>query len=133
MTQAVAVHSVGLAVGGMTCAACANRVERKLNKLGERQLRDREGDGVVGTAAVHRDDRHCGGEGRLALPPQAISAALHGTSSMETLVSLGIVAASCWSFVTAFRFQDDVSSDGLLGMLLRPGGRRSCGRRRWSR
>ncbi|WP_028661706.1 cation transporter, partial [Saccharomonospora saliphila] len=26
-------HEVELAIGGMTCASCANRVERKLNKL----------------------------------------------------------------------------------------------------
>ena len=26
-------HEVELAIGGMTCASCANRIERKLNKL----------------------------------------------------------------------------------------------------
>jgi Cu+-exporting ATPase len=26
-------HSVELAITGMTCASCANRIERKLNKL----------------------------------------------------------------------------------------------------
>jgi Cu+-exporting ATPase len=33
-TQPVAdLRDVELAIGGMTCASCANRVERKLNKL----------------------------------------------------------------------------------------------------
>ena len=39
---------IELPITGMTCASCANRIERKLNKLEgvdrERQLRDREGD-----------------------------------------------------------------------------------------
>ena len=41
--------TIELPITGMTCASCANRIERKLNKLDgvqrERQLRDREGDG----------------------------------------------------------------------------------------
>src|SRR3954466_15733791 len=28
------VTEIELAIGGMTCASCANRIERKLNKLG---------------------------------------------------------------------------------------------------
>ncbi|MFD1049658.1 cation transporter, partial [Kibdelosporangium lantanae] len=31
--QATATHEVELAIGGMTCASCANRIERKLNKV----------------------------------------------------------------------------------------------------
>ncbi|MFB9903911.1 heavy metal translocating P-type ATPase [Allokutzneria oryzae] len=33
MTQSVATDELELVIGGMTCAACANRVQRKLNKL----------------------------------------------------------------------------------------------------
>jgi P-type Cu+ transporter len=33
MTSVVETRSTELAIGGMTCAACAARVERKLNKL----------------------------------------------------------------------------------------------------
>ena len=32
-TPTIATDSIELEVGGMTCASCANRVERKLNKL----------------------------------------------------------------------------------------------------
>jgi P-type Cu+ transporter len=32
-TAAPSVTAVELAIGGMTCASCANRIERKLNKL----------------------------------------------------------------------------------------------------
>jgi Cu+-exporting ATPase len=33
LTPAPAPHEIELAIGGMTCASCANRIERKLNKL----------------------------------------------------------------------------------------------------
>src|SRR5699024_6823732 len=192
---------VELAIGGMTCAACATRVERKLNKL----------DGVSATvnyateeASVTTDDaveldtlisqvenagysaspieRDSGdaelaqtGSERvrylwrrlvvalicgvpaadlsitLALVPslrftgwawvvfalmgpvvtwcaypfhyKAFVAARHGASSMDTLVSLGIVAASAWSTYTIFFHPGTVAeSDGLLGLILKPGG-----------
>ena len=32
-TDTAATHDVELAITGMTCASCANRIERKLNKL----------------------------------------------------------------------------------------------------
>jgi Cu+-exporting ATPase len=32
-TRAPAGSSIELAIGGMTCASCANRIEKKLNKL----------------------------------------------------------------------------------------------------
>ncbi|MGN0125583.1 MAG: cation transporter, partial [Rhodococcus sp. (in: high G+C Gram-positive bacteria)] len=32
-SQPVAAESIELAITGMTCASCANRIERKLNKL----------------------------------------------------------------------------------------------------
>ena len=35
-----AVHQLELTIGGMTCASCANRVEKRLNKV----------EGVTGTA-----------------------------------------------------------------------------------
>jgi P-type Cu+ transporter len=32
-TAAVADHTVNLTIGGMTCASCAARIQKKLNKL----------------------------------------------------------------------------------------------------
>ena len=44
-----ALGHIELQIGGMTCASCATRIEKKLNQLdgvtGDRQLRDREGPG----------------------------------------------------------------------------------------
>ncbi len=51
---AVASRDVELAIEGMTCAACAVRIEKKLNQAGRRagvgELRDRD-------CAGHRADR----------------------------------------------------------------------------
>ena len=41
-------HEIDLIIGGMTCASCANRVERKLNKL----------DGVVATVNYATEKAH---------------------------------------------------------------------------
>jgi len=196
----VSARSVELAVGGMTCAACANRVERKLNKL----------DGVSASlnyatekAAVSAPDsvavdelvatvEKAGYEAELieperskatadpdqgrvqylwrrlvvalllgapladlsittALVPslrfpgwqwvllamtvpvatwcawpfhrQALVNARHGASSMDTLVSLGITAASGWSVYTIFAHEAPTSaSGGSLDLLFQPGG-----------
>ena len=47
---------IELAITGMTCASCANRIERKLNKLdgvdGHGQLRHREGEGHLPRTSV---------------------------------------------------------------------------------
>ena len=44
---AAATSTVDLPIGGMTCASCAARIEKKLNRIdgrdGHGQLRDREG------------------------------------------------------------------------------------------
>src|SRR5699024_5165584 len=54
---------------------------------------------------------------------KAFVAARHGASSMDTLVSLGIIAASVWSTYTIFFHPGTVAeSDGLLGLILKPGG-----------
>ena len=46
---AAAGNQIELAIGGMTCASCAARIEKKLNKLDgvdrHGQLLDREGEG----------------------------------------------------------------------------------------
>ena len=51
-------QQVELAITGMTCASCANRIERKLNKLdgvtATRQLRHREGQGHLRLSRHHR-------------------------------------------------------------------------------
>ena len=49
LTTAMTTQDLELDISGMTCASCANRIERKLNKLDgvtrHRQLRHREGAG----------------------------------------------------------------------------------------
>ncbi|HVW43411.1 MAG TPA: heavy metal translocating P-type ATPase [Amycolatopsis sp.] len=198
MTEALSVQSaepVELAIGGMTCAACAARVERKLNKLDgvtatvnyateqaaitlatpipvDRLIAAVEGAGYT-ARALQRGGR-TGGHERvralwrrlvvallagvpladlsitLALVPslrlpgwqwvllaltvpvvtwcawpfhaKAVRAARHGTSSMDTLVSLGILAASGWSIYTIFGRSGGAHANGVWGLLLQPAG-----------
>ncbi|NKQ52520.1 copper-translocating P-type ATPase [Amycolatopsis sp. K13G38] len=200
MTSAVEHEPVELAIGGMTCAACAARVERKLNKLdGVRaQVNFATERARIETDAPVRLDvlveqveaagytakpvrrgrpdtdddeasRHVRELWRrlavalllgapmadlsftLALVPslrftgwqwvvlaltapvviwcawpfhhKAYTAARHGGSSMDTLVSLGIIAATCWSVYTMFGHGGaDQPTDGVWGLVLRPGG-----------
>ncbi len=196
----VPARTVELAVGGMTCAACAARVERKLNKLDgvtatvnfatERASVELAGpvtverliaqvdDAGYSAQPVRRDepdgDEDAGADRvrllwrrlvvallvgvpvadlsfTLTLVPslrfpgwqwvllvltlpvvawcawpfhrKAVAAARHGASSMDTLVSLGIVAATCWSVYTIFEHgAPDQPADGAWGLILRPGG-----------
>jgi heavy metal translocating P-type ATPase len=189
-------RSVELAVGGMSCAACAARVERRLNKLpgvtasvnyatekaavaappelsvaalvAEVERAGYQAHPVRRAEPERPDDRVRSLWRRLAvalligvpladlsltmvLAPslrfpgwhwvvagltlpvvtwcawpfhrKAVTAARHGTSSMDTLVSLGVVAASAWSLYTIFRAGGDTGHDeGALGLLLRPAG-----------
>lgn len=195
VTPALAAEPVELAIGGMTCAACAARVERKLNKLegvsatvnyatehatvvvtGDtpvaRLIEQVEGAGYSASpVARDEDDR---GRRRvralwwrlvvallagvpladlsvtMALVPslrfpgwqwvllalatpvvtwcawpfhsKAVRAARHGTSSMDTLVSLGVLAATGWSVYTMFARSGGARSEGLWGLLLQPAG-----------
>ena len=69
---AAATREVSLSIEGMTCAACAVRIEKKLNKLDERprdgELRDRDRAGHrAGRAAGGGADRR-GGAGRVHGP-----------------------------------------------------------------
>ncbi|HEX4701192.1 MAG TPA: cation transporter, partial [Pseudonocardiaceae bacterium] len=199
-TTPAGLAQVEFAIGGMTCAACAARVERKLNKL----------DGVTATvnfatekASVHTatpirtadliaeveragyhaeliepdqppaeddtDDRHVRYLWRrlviallLAAPVGDLSITLalvpslrfpgwpwvllaltipvvgwaawpfhrkalvnlrHRSASMDTLVSMGITAASCWSIYTIFfHSQDTAAGTGVWGLIFAPGG-----------
>ncbi|HVV12001.1 heavy metal translocating P-type ATPase [Amycolatopsis sp.] len=198
MTSVVETRSVELAIGGMTCAACAARVERRLNKLDgvsarvnfateratveaavpvERLVEQVEAAGYSATPLRRDDadpaDRQAAERVRglwrrlvvallvgvpmadlsftLALVPslrfpgwpwlvlaltapvvgwcawpfhrKAIVAARHGGSSMDTLVSLGIIAATCWSVYTMFwHGTASQPTDGVWGLVLRPGG-----------
>ena len=161
--------TIELPITGMTCASCANRIERKLNKLdgvhGERQLRHREGDGrlrpgggrargarrrrrgrrlpgarcrptsptarggrrdraaappadhlraAVAAGAAGLDDpgaavrqlavagaqrwprRSCSGARGRSTAPRGRTCS-HGTATMDTLISLGTLAAWLWS------------------------------------
>lgn len=198
MTSLVETRSVELAIGGMTCAACAARVERTLNKLDgvsarvnfateratveavvpiERLVEQVEAAGYTATPLRRDDadpaDREAAERVRslwwrlvvallvgvpmadlsftLALVPslrfpgwpwvvlaltlpvvgwcawpfhhKAVAAARHGGSSMDTLVSLGIIAATCWSVYTMFwHGAASQPADGIWGLVLRPGG-----------
>ncbi|ASU80572.1 copper-translocating P-type ATPase [Actinopolyspora erythraea] len=191
-------YSVELAITGMTCAACAARVQRKLNKVEgvsaevnyatekatvevagevtvERLLRQVETAGY--RAELVEPDAPAGGDPAervrylwrrlvvallcgvpladlsitLALAPslrfpgwpwvllaltlpvatwcawpfhrQALVQARHGTTSMDTLVSIGILASACWSVYTIFAHRHAQAAEhGLLGLLLRPAG-----------
>ena len=53
---------------------------------------------------------------------RALLAARHGASSMDTLISLGVVAATGWSMYSIFAHGGDEATDGLWGLLFAPGG-----------
>jgi len=197
ITTTTTTADVEFAIGGMTCAACAARVERKLNKL----------DGVHATvnfatekASVHTDTpmspadliaavEHAGYQATLIEPAKPVAdtdkahvrylwrrlvvalllaaplgdlsitlalvpslrfpgwqwvllamtipvvcwcawpfhrAALvnlrHGSASMDTLVSMGIVAATGWSIYTIFFNSQAGTTAGVWGLVFRPGG-----------
>ncbi|WP_116201812.1 heavy metal translocating P-type ATPase [Amycolatopsis circi] len=198
MTDVLAdpAEPVELAIGGMTCAACAARVERKLNKLEGvtatvnyatehasvalaapvpvRRLIDQVESAGYQAREITRDDDAGDRPDRvralwrrlvvallagvpladlsitLALVPslrfpgwqwvllaltvpvvtwcawpfhaKALRAARHGTGSMDTLVSLGVVAASGWSVYTMFARSADAHSEGVWGLILQPAG-----------
>ncbi|MGH3802290.1 MAG: heavy metal translocating P-type ATPase, partial [Pseudonocardiaceae bacterium] len=194
------VQSIELSIGGMTCAACAARVERKLNKLDgvhasvnyATEKASVQAPSGVGVAELIAAVEHAGyqaapiepdqGTGHdepsdapvryllrrlvvalllgipladlsmaavlvpssrlpgwqwvllaLTLPVvtwcawpfhrKAIVNARHGSTSMDTLVSLGITAASCWSVYTMF-FHNDVGqgAESGWGLIFRPSG-----------
>ena len=194
-----AVRSIELSIGGMTCAACAARVERKLNKLDGVHARvnyatEKASVAVCAGVAVAeliaqvqragyravpiepdqpgRDDpadapvryllrrlvvalllgvplgdlsmtvvllpsaRFTGWQWVLlamTLPVvtwcawpfhrNAVVTARHGSTTMDTLVSLGITAASCWSVYTMF-FHNGAGqpADSGWGLIFRPAG-----------
>lgn len=198
--QPEAARAVELSVAGMTCAACATRIERKLNKLDgvaasvnyatenatvqaqphidvEQLVAQVERAGYtarpVERAEWDADERP--GEDRvrylwrrliaalligapladlsitLALVPslrfpgwqwvllamtvpvvtwcawpfhhKAFTAARHGASSMDTLVSVGIIAASCWSTYAVFTHGETGHNvGGIWGLIFEPGG-----------
>jgi P-type Cu+ transporter len=193
------VRSIELTIGGMTCAACAARVERKLNKLDGVQasvnyatekatvavpaeVTVEELIAQVEQAGYHaapiQPDRPAGRDEpadasvrylfrrlvvalllgvpladlsmmvvlapswrfagwqwallALTLPVvtwcawpfhrNAVVNARHGSTSMDTLVSLGITASTCWSVYTMF-FQVDTEQDASgWGLIFRPSG-----------
>jgi heavy metal translocating P-type ATPase len=53
---------------------------------------------------------------------RAWQAARHGGASMDTLVSLGVLASTGWSLYTILAHGDDGAGPGGWGLLLRPGG-----------
>jgi heavy metal translocating P-type ATPase len=53
---------------------------------------------------------------------KALAAARHGGSSMDTLVSLGVVTASAWSFWTVFHDTGAPAGRHAWGLLFQPGG-----------
>lgn len=198
-----AVRSIELSIGGMTCAACAARVERKLNKLDgvhasvnyATEKASVAASAEIGIAELVAQVERAGyraapiepeqpAQGELTDAPvryllrrlvvalllgvplgdlsmtvvflpssrftgwqwvllamtlpvvtwcawpfhrKAVVAARHGSTSMDTLVSLGITAASCWSVYTMF-FNGFVNNgagqrvDSGWGLIFRPAG-----------
>jgi cation-transporting P-type ATPase A/B/Cu+-exporting ATPase len=197
---ATQVSELEFAIGGMTCAACAARVERKLNKLdgvtatvnlatekaSVRVLRPIEAAEIVTQVANAgytaeliepdrpapddtADERHVRYLWRrlivallLAAPLGDLSITLalvpslrftgwqwvllamtipvvgwsawpfhraalvnlrHRSASMDTLVSMGVTAATCWSIYTIFfNSQAGAGGTGVWGLIFRPGG-----------
>ena len=198
----MATREIELSIEGMSCAACAVRIEKKLNKIGDvvrrGELRDRDGPGHRAAAMPVRtlttviedagysardrtalagdgdgdDDRRAGRDAaylrrRLILalvffvpltdlslllslvPPDrfpgwqwvlvacaapvalwaawpfhraALTNARHGTATMDTLVSLGIIAACGWSVYAMFVLDRGRPAGGLLHQLLHGSG-----------
>ncbi|MGH3721106.1 MAG: heavy metal translocating P-type ATPase [Pseudonocardiaceae bacterium] len=187
--------SIELSIGGMTCAACAARVERTLNKLDGVQASVNYATEKASVAAraeveiaqlisqveragyratpIERDQPAADGPVRyllrrlvvalllgvplgdlsmtvvflpswrftgwqwvllaLTLPVvtwcawpfhrKAVVAARHGSTSMDTLVSLGITAATCWSVYTMFVINGAGGrGEGGWGLIFRPAG-----------
>ena len=190
--------TVELAIGGMTCGACAARVERTLNKLGDVQAsvnlatararvtfsgEQLDVDALVAAVAragytaeplrarpLERDPDAarirqlwprlvvavllCAPLGDLSIAvvispslrfdgwrwvllamtipvatwcawpfhKAAFKAARHGATTMDTLISLGVIAASSWSLYTIFFRDDDSHPQGAWGLLFRPSG-----------
>lgn len=196
-SSASRLSTIELAIGGMTCGACAARVERTLNKLdGVRasvnlatakahvELSGDSADVESLVAAVERtgysaeplrahEERDPDGARIRQLWPRlvvavllcaplgdlsiavvispslrfhgwewtllamtipvatwcawpfhkaAFMAARHGITTMDTLISLGVISASCWSLYTIFFRHDDSSAHGAWGLLFRPSG-----------
>ncbi|MEO7193256.1 MAG: cation transporter, partial [Pseudonocardiaceae bacterium] len=197
-------QSIELSIGGMTCAACAARVERTLNKLAgvhasvnyATEKASVATDAAVGVAELIAQVERAGYRAAPIDPDQpateetanapvqyllrrlvvalllgvplgdlsmtvvflpswrfpgwqwvllamtlpvvtwcawpfhrkAVLAARHGSTSMDTLVSLGITAATCWSVYTMFfnnRFAHTGAGqrlDGGWGLIFRPAG-----------
>ncbi|HWD06094.1 MAG TPA: heavy metal translocating P-type ATPase [Amycolatopsis sp.] len=195
VAPAAPAEPVALAIGGMTCAACAARVERKLNKLEgvsatvnyateqasvaldapvpiERLIAQVESAGYQAREIVRDEPAAEPDRVRmlwrrlvvallagvpladlsitLALVPslrftgwqwvllaltvpvvtwcawpfhaKALRAARHGAGSMDTLVSLGVVAASGWSVYTMFAERAGAQAEGVWGLILQPAG-----------
>jgi P-type Cu+ transporter len=191
-------RTVELAIGGMTCAACATRVERQLNRLAGVQasvnlaterasvrvdppvavadlVAQVERAGYQAVPVEQLEDADARPDQRrvrylwrrlavalllgtpmadlsitlvlvpslrfpgwrwvllaLTLPvatwcawpfhQKALRAARHATSSMDTLVSLGIVSASGWSLYTIFHADPDAHAAGAWGLIFQPAG-----------
>ena len=117
--EAPTLRRVQLDVSGMTCAACSARVENRLNKLDGVRASVNYATKVATVDAPDAVsvDELCdvvarAGYHALALPivtwaawpfhRVALRNARHRVASMETLISVGITAATLWSLATIF-------------------------------
>jgi Cu+-exporting ATPase len=109
-----------LVIGGMSCAACSGRVQAKLNKVDgvtaavnlSTERAYITAPGSVGAAQLVAIVEAAGYTAELAAPVAlwaawpfrqvALKQARHLSSSMDTLVSLGILAACGWSVYAMF-------------------------------
>jgi cation transport ATPase len=93
---ATLTERVELPIAGMTCASCANRIERKLNKL----------EGVTATVNYATEKARVEYDPGTVAPEQLVGAAganlKHGIATIDTLISVGVLAAWLWSLYALF-------------------------------
>src|SRR5918999_1467560 len=119
MAAPTSPEHIEVPIAGMTCASCANRVERRLNEL----------DGVSASVNYATEkatvdfDADAVSTDQLVTPVVVWGAwpfhraawenAKHATATMDTLISIGVSAAWLWSLYALF-----IGDAGMPGMTM---------------